>query len=312
MIGRRPHYSEIEIAMARQRSFVGAAFAVFVLYWICYLPGLIFNLMWLSEAGRVRRVAGSAPAGLGCLQAMLVIGFLPLIFFGFILFTPFMTIPLIDPPVERGVRTASGHVEDSVPLDQFVVSNSRVEAMKRAFGEDRIVGFFDFTNESDLTVTSAVFDMEYRTPGRALAWDSGLNEESFRGGIEPGETKTVEFLANPEASMLSLYRLKISEFREDAELIVKVRSVETIKSGSAEPEKQPTDGSSSSISAEEPQSQSTDLDPSPSPVSRGVPIAEPNHSPVPSPTPAPGPEGDQHLEYKVRTGDGRSGTFRVR
>lgn len=69
-------------ALAAQKSYVGSAVVVFVLYWVCYLPGLIFNIMWLQEAAKTRRITGTAPGGMGCLQVMLLVGLLPFLVFG--------------------------------------------------------------------------------------------------------------------------------------------------------------------------------------------------------------------------------------
>ncbi len=69
----------MERALARQKSYVGAAVLTFVLYCVFYLPGLIFNIIYLADAKKTARVAGQSPAGVGCLWALLVLGLLPLL-----------------------------------------------------------------------------------------------------------------------------------------------------------------------------------------------------------------------------------------
>lgn len=227
MFGRRPQYSEVEVAMARQRSFVGAAVAVFILYWFCYLPGLLFNIMWLSEAGKVRRIIGAPPAGTGCLQSMLLIGSIPLIFFGFAVYGLMVEQPAGDGRRPTGGSWARAEVID---LSKVVVEDARVEVDERQFGPSVIYARFDVTNTSNKTLTSAKFLMEYKTPGRAVAWSYGENETYFDGGVEPGETREVEFIASIRATAFTLYRFRIEEIREDAELLVNVLSVKSVGS----------------------------------------------------------------------------------
>jgi hypothetical protein len=75
-----PVPSEMERAIARQKSYVGASVVTFVVYWLFYLPGLIVNLMYLNEANKTSDIAGEKPSGYGCLVFMLILGLLPLIF----------------------------------------------------------------------------------------------------------------------------------------------------------------------------------------------------------------------------------------
>ena len=70
---------DMERAIARQKSYVTAAVITFVVYWFFYFPGLIVNLLYLADARKTAKVAGTAPAGLGCLWMMLILGLLPLI-----------------------------------------------------------------------------------------------------------------------------------------------------------------------------------------------------------------------------------------
>jgi hypothetical protein len=227
VFGKRPIHSELEIAVARQRSFVGAAMAVFVLYWFCYLPGLLFNIMWLSEAGRVRRVIGTPPAGTGCLQAMLLIGAIPLVFFGFVFYTSMMLRLETSESSSGGIYAARS---SSFDPSRVYVKNARVDLVEREFGENPIYARFEISNNSDVTLTSAEFWMEYKTPGRAVAWNKGEGEAYFEGGIEPGETRSVEFLASGAPSVFSIHRFRVNELREDAELLVDIRSVQSIPS----------------------------------------------------------------------------------
>ncbi len=83
---------DTERAIARQKSYITAAVITFVVYWFFYLPGLIVNLLYLTEARKTAKIAGRSPAGLGCLWAMLIIGLLPLLLIalaiGGVLFVP--------------------------------------------------------------------------------------------------------------------------------------------------------------------------------------------------------------------------------
>jgi hypothetical protein len=63
--------TELAVALAAQQSFVGKAFICWFLYWLLYLPGLVMNIAWLSEANRVKKLTGQAPSGTGCLQFLL-------------------------------------------------------------------------------------------------------------------------------------------------------------------------------------------------------------------------------------------------
>lgn len=78
------NYEEMNRLLASQKSFVGAAVVVFFLYWLFYLPGLIFNYIWIKDAEKVKKAAGTSPSGLGCLYVMFIIGLIPLILFFFI------------------------------------------------------------------------------------------------------------------------------------------------------------------------------------------------------------------------------------
>ena len=69
----------MERAIARQKSYVGAAVLVLLLYCLFYLPGLIVNCLYLDDARKTAKVAGTTPTGVGCLWIMLLLGLLPLI-----------------------------------------------------------------------------------------------------------------------------------------------------------------------------------------------------------------------------------------
>lgn len=75
-----PVPNDMERAIARQKSYVGASVATFFVYWIFYLPGLIVNLMYLNDANKTSDIAGQKPSGYGCLVFMLILGLLPLMF----------------------------------------------------------------------------------------------------------------------------------------------------------------------------------------------------------------------------------------
>ena len=65
---------ELEKAIARQKSYIGPAIITFIVYWLFYLPGLIVNLLYLSDAKKTAKIAGQKPSGYGCLVVLLVIG----------------------------------------------------------------------------------------------------------------------------------------------------------------------------------------------------------------------------------------------
>jgi hypothetical protein len=61
----------------RNMSFTGKAVVAFLLYWVGYIPGLIFNIMFLNEANNVKKETGRTPEGMGCLWATLISSLLP-------------------------------------------------------------------------------------------------------------------------------------------------------------------------------------------------------------------------------------------
>jgi len=74
-------FTELEKAIASQRSYVGASFIVFLLYCFLYIPGLIFNILYIKKAQKALKVSGKIPQGAGCLTSLLFIGLIPLIIF---------------------------------------------------------------------------------------------------------------------------------------------------------------------------------------------------------------------------------------
>lgn len=68
----------------RNMSFTGKAVIAFLLYFLGYIPGLIFNVMFLNEANNVGKEIGRTPEGTGCLWATLIGSLVPLL--GFLAF----------------------------------------------------------------------------------------------------------------------------------------------------------------------------------------------------------------------------------
>lgn len=65
----------------RSTSFTNKAVISFLLYFMGWLPGIIFNVMYLNEANNVKKELGRTPEGMGCLWATLAGGIVPLIGF---------------------------------------------------------------------------------------------------------------------------------------------------------------------------------------------------------------------------------------
>lgn len=68
----RPHDSEDERRRAA-RGFTTRAVITLLLYWLFWLPGLIANIAYLSEASAEQKVTGRAPEGKGCLVSLLFV-----------------------------------------------------------------------------------------------------------------------------------------------------------------------------------------------------------------------------------------------
>jgi hypothetical protein len=64
---------EMERAVAANKSYVGASITTFVAYIFFWLPGLIFNIMYLNDARQAQKVAGRSLPGVGCLWFMLIV-----------------------------------------------------------------------------------------------------------------------------------------------------------------------------------------------------------------------------------------------
>lgn len=69
--------AQMQRAMASSKSYVGAAIITFIASGFFWIPGLIFNLMYLNEAKKMQKVAGHSLPGVGCLWIMLVLNLLP-------------------------------------------------------------------------------------------------------------------------------------------------------------------------------------------------------------------------------------------
>lgn len=71
-------------ALAATKSYTTSAVIVFLLYWLFWLPGLIFNLVYLRDARRMERLAGTSLPGAGCLTIMLAVNLIGLVLVGVI------------------------------------------------------------------------------------------------------------------------------------------------------------------------------------------------------------------------------------
>ncbi len=68
--------SEVERAIATHKSYVAPAAMVLFLYTLGYIPGLAFNIIFLSEAREVKRLSGRTPFGIELLYGLLIFGLL--------------------------------------------------------------------------------------------------------------------------------------------------------------------------------------------------------------------------------------------
>lgn len=74
MSDNTPRSSQPQVVyVASEESFTSKAIWTLVLYFVLYIPGLIANFLFWSEARQVEARTGRAPAGAGCLTAMLVV-----------------------------------------------------------------------------------------------------------------------------------------------------------------------------------------------------------------------------------------------
>jgi len=58
--------------LAKQKSYIGASIATFLLYFLWFLPGLMANSHYLQEAIRMEEVAGEPLPGVGLLRDMML------------------------------------------------------------------------------------------------------------------------------------------------------------------------------------------------------------------------------------------------
>jgi hypothetical protein len=136
--GSNTPHSPVELrrAIALERSYLGPAAIVFLLYWLWWIPGFIFNILWRLEAEETRRLTGTAPSGIGCLTIMFIVGLLPLAFYGL------LTLTLLGATVAGAALlggAASNNPRSPVPAPFGMVSvtprpiNARASS-RRSFG----------------------------------------------------------------------------------------------------------------------------------------------------------------------------------
>ena len=68
--GQQNLQADLTVALAAQKSFTGRAFFVWFLYWLFWLPGFIMNIVYMNEAGRVKKLTGRSASGSGCLAIL--------------------------------------------------------------------------------------------------------------------------------------------------------------------------------------------------------------------------------------------------
>jgi hypothetical protein len=62
--------------------YTGFAFAILLLYFLAYLPGLVVNIVKLFQARETKRQYGYTPNGYGCLITLLIVcGIIPVVLF---------------------------------------------------------------------------------------------------------------------------------------------------------------------------------------------------------------------------------------
>lgn len=62
---------DLEVSVARMKSYTGTAILVFFLYFLFYFPGLIANFIYYQEAKKMEEKAGMSLPGVGLLSIML-------------------------------------------------------------------------------------------------------------------------------------------------------------------------------------------------------------------------------------------------
>jgi len=66
--------SDLLYAAHAGKSYVGAAFLTWILYYIgFYIIGLIMNIVYLNQASTTSKVTGTSPSGYGCLQFLIFV-----------------------------------------------------------------------------------------------------------------------------------------------------------------------------------------------------------------------------------------------
>ena len=87
-----PGYDVVR-ALKSQESYVGKAFITFIMYLFFWLPGLVINLIFLSDANKTKRIVGVTPSGHGCLVSLLwIFVILPIIFIGLLALVSYGTL----------------------------------------------------------------------------------------------------------------------------------------------------------------------------------------------------------------------------
>ncbi len=77
---QQPSWLEVERTRAAiGKSYTTPAVITMLLYLLFWLPGVIANLVYLTEATKTRKLTGTAPEGTGCLWAVLLAFNLPAI-----------------------------------------------------------------------------------------------------------------------------------------------------------------------------------------------------------------------------------------
>lgn len=69
---------EPKVIATQSQRFTGKAAMALLLYFLFYVPGLIANIMFISQANRVRKETGQTPSGIGCLWATLIVSIISL------------------------------------------------------------------------------------------------------------------------------------------------------------------------------------------------------------------------------------------
>jgi hypothetical protein len=65
--------NDMQRAIASNKSYVSSAVITFIAYMIFWIPGLIFNVMYINDARKSQQVAGHSLPGVGCLYVLLIV-----------------------------------------------------------------------------------------------------------------------------------------------------------------------------------------------------------------------------------------------